>query len=119
MPALNYHRADGAAAMKSLLDMRNPPDAVFCFNDLLAVGAMRTAAERFVRVPADLAIVGFDNNDESAYSSPSLTSIAPDKAAIARAAVDLLQQRAGSPELVLSDVQTPFSLQVRESTVAR
>jgi DNA-binding LacI/PurR family transcriptional regulator len=119
VPALNYHRADGAAAMKSLLDMRNPPDAVFCFNDLLAVGAMRTAAERFVRIPRDLAIVGFDDNDESAYSSPSLTSVAPDKAAIARAAVDLLRQRVDSPDLVPDDVQTPFSLQVRESTVAR
>ncbi|MEV6238613.1 LacI family DNA-binding transcriptional regulator [Lentzea sp. NPDC051838] len=119
VPALNYHRADGAAAMKSLLDMKNPPDAVFCFNDLLAVGAMRTAAERFVRVPTDLAVVGFDNNDESAYSSPSLTSVAPDKAAIARAAVDLLQERAGSPDIELDDVQTPFSLQVRESTVTR
>jgi DNA-binding LacI/PurR family transcriptional regulator len=119
VPALNYHRADGAAAMKTLLDMPNPPDAVFCFNDLLAVGAMRTAAERFVRVPHDLAIVGFDDNDESAYSSPSLTSVAPDKAAIARAAVDLLRRRAGSPELAMDDVQTPFSLQVRESTVAR
>lgn len=79
VPALNYHRADGALAMNALLDMRNPPDAVFCFNDLLAVGAMRATAERFVRVPRDLAVVGFDNNDESAYSSPSLTTIAPDK----------------------------------------
>jgi DNA-binding LacI/PurR family transcriptional regulator len=80
---------------------------------------MRTAAERFVRVPEDLAVVGFDNNDESAYTSPSLTTIAPDKSAIARAAVDLLSRRAGSPDLRFDDVQTPFSLQVRESTVAR
>lgn len=117
VPALNYHRADGAAAMKSLLDLRDPPDAVFCFNDLLAIGAMRTAGERFVRVPHDLAVVGFDNNEESAYSSPSLTTIAPDKAAIARAAVDLLHQRAGAHDLVADHVETPFSLQVRESTV--
>ncbi len=116
VPALNYHRADGAAAMKSLLDLRDPPDAVFCFNDLLAIGAMRTAGERSVRVPHDLAVVGFDNNEESAYSSPSLTTIAPDKAAIARAAVDLLHQRAGAPDLVADHVETPFSLQVREST---
>ncbi|ANZ43536.1 LacI family transcriptional regulator [Lentzea guizhouensis] len=116
VPALNYHRADGAAAMNSLLDMKNPPDAVFCFNDLLAVGAMRAAAERFVRVPQDLAVVGFDNNEESAYSSPSLTSIAPDKGAIARAAVDLLHRRVGVEEAGVENVQTPFSLQVREST---
>jgi DNA-binding LacI/PurR family transcriptional regulator len=119
VPALNYHRADGAAAMRALLDLRNPPDAVFCFNDLLAVGALRTAAERSVRVPHDLAVVGFDNNDESAYTSPSLTTVAPDKSAIARAAVDLLSRRAGAPDLRRDDVQTPFSLQVRESTVAR
>ncbi|GGN09225.1 LacI family transcriptional regulator [Lentzea pudingi] len=118
VPALNYHRADGAAAMRSLLDLRNPPDAVFCFNDLLAIGAMRAAAERFVRVPSDLAVVGFDNNEESVYSSPSLTSVAPDKAAIAQAAVDLLHRRVESSEF-LENVETPFSLQVRESTVAR
>jgi DNA-binding LacI/PurR family transcriptional regulator len=116
---MNYHRADGAAAMKSLLDLRNPPDAVFCFNDLLAIGAMRTAAEGFVRVPHDLAVVGFDNNEESVYSSPSLTTVAPDKSAIARAAVRLLHQRVGSPEMALDNVETPFSLLVRESTVAR
>jgi len=118
VPALNYHRADGAAAMRSLLDLRTPPDAVFCFNDLLAIGAMRAAAERLVRVPSDLAVVGFDNNEESVYSSPSLTSVAPDKAAIARAAVDLLHRRVESGES-LENVETPFSLQVRESTVAR
>ncbi|MFD9698689.1 LacI family DNA-binding transcriptional regulator [Lentzea sp. NPDC059081] len=119
IPALNYHRADGAAAMKSLLDMPTAPDAVFCFNDLLAIGAMRTAAERSVRVPGDLAVVGFDNNEESAYSAPSLTSVAPDKSAIARAAVDLLHRRVDSPDDALEDVETPFSLLVRESTVAR
>lgn len=118
VPALNYHRADGALAMNALLDLHTPPDAVFCFNDLLAIGAMRAAAERHVRVPADLAVMGFDNNEESAYSSPSLTSVAPDKAAIARAAVELLRRRVDSPDLEFSDVQTPFSLQIRESTVS-
>jgi DNA-binding LacI/PurR family transcriptional regulator len=118
VPALNYHRADGAAAMNSLLDLPTPPDAVFCFNDLLAIGAMRAAAERSVRVPHDLAVVGFDNNEESAYSSPSLTSVAPDKGAIARAAVDLLHRRAGALEVAVENVQTPFSLQVRESTAS-
>lgn len=116
VPALNYHRADGAAAMKALLDLRRPPDAVFCFNDLLAAGALRTAAERFVRVPADLAVVGFDNNEESAYSTPSLSTVAPDKSAIARTAVSLLHRRVSDGEVAHSHLQTPFSLQVREST---
>lgn len=118
IPALQYHRANGADAMAHLLTLPEPPDAVFCFNDLLAIGALRAAAERGVQVPADLAIVGFDNNEESAYSLPSLTTIAPDKAAIARAAVDLLRRRiAAGSELEPEDVQTPFSLEIRDSTV--
>ncbi|RSN13576.1 LacI family transcriptional regulator [Streptomyces sp. WAC 05977] len=119
LPALRYHRANGAEAMAHLLALPEPPDAVFCFNDLLAIGALRAAAERGVQVPSDMAIVGFDNNEESAYSLPSLTTIAPDKAAIARAAVDLLRRRiAGGSDLEPEDVQTPFSLEIRNSTIA-
>jgi len=134
--ALNYHRRDGAEAMTHLLDLPSPPDAVFCFNDLLAIGALRAATERGVRVPEDVAIVGFDNTEESAYSLPSLTTIAPDKGAIARTAVDLVHRRAagrhhgtvagvalgqsanGGTEdpFEPQDIQTPFSLEIREST---
>ncbi|QFZ18165.1 LacI family DNA-binding transcriptional regulator [Saccharothrix syringae] len=114
--ALNYHRRDGAEAMARLLDSPEPPDAVFCFNDLLAVGAVRAAAERGVRVPADLAVVGFDNTEEGTYSLPSLTTVAPDKAAIARAAVDLLRRRVEDPERPTEHVRTPFTLRLREST---
>ncbi len=115
----NYHRRDGAAAMADLLARPDPPDAVFCFNDLLAAGALRAAAERGVRVPADVAVVGFDDNDESSYSSPSLTTVAPDKAAIADAAVDLLRRRVDRPEEPPEHVRTPFTLEIRESTVTR
>ncbi|MCW2886928.1 MAG: hypothetical protein QOE54_5387 [Streptosporangiaceae bacterium] len=119
-PALEYHRHDGAEAMAHLLALPEPPDAVFCFNDLLAIGAMRTAAERGLRVPEDVAIVGFDNTEESAYSLPSLTTIAPDKSAIAQTAVDLIRRRAEAGEQVApQDIQTPFSLKIRESTVGR
>ena len=122
--AMNYHRRDGAEAMAHLLDLRSPPDAVFCFNDLLAIGALRAAAERGIRVPEDVAIVGFDNTEESAYSLPALTTIAPDKAAIARAAVGLIRRRdassgQGGEPFPRQDVQTPFSLQIRGSTRAQ
>jgi LacI family transcriptional regulator, repressor for deo operon, udp, cdd, tsx, nupC, and nupG len=117
VPVREYHRRDGAEAMRVLLDRPDPPDAVFCFNDLLAIGALRAAADRHLRVPEDLAVVGFDGTEESRYTLPSLTTIAPDKEAIARAAIDLLARRAAgatTPE----DVQTPFTLEVRGSTAA-
>lgn len=116
-PASNYHRRDGAEAMRALLDHPEPPDAVFCFNDLLAVGALFAAAERGVRVPQDVAVVGFDGTEEAAYSRPSLTTISPDKAAIAHTAIELVQERISVvPGRPAADVQTPYSLLVRGST---
>ncbi|MEV6983502.1 LacI family DNA-binding transcriptional regulator [Sphaerisporangium sp. NPDC051017] len=124
VPVREYHRGEGARAMSHLLDLPERPDAVFCFNDLLAIGALRAAADRGVRVPEDLAIVGFDNTEESAYSVPSLTTIAPDKRAIAEAAVSLIHARSAeaaenATPFDVEDVQTPFALEIRESTIGR
>jgi DNA-binding LacI/PurR family transcriptional regulator len=115
-PAAKYHRAEGAQAMAALLDLPEPPDAVFCFNDLLAVGALHAAAGRGLRVPEDLAVVGFDDIEEAAYSNPTLTTIAPDKQAIADAAVALISSRAAGEAEGTREVQTGFELQVRAST---
>lgn len=116
-PALRYLHRDGAQAMAELLSLAEPPDAVFCFNDMLALGAIRAAADRGYRVPDDIAVVGFDNSEHSAYSVPSLTTIAPDKAALAKAAVDLVHRRAsGDTDFPPQDVQIPFVLEVRESS---
>jgi DNA-binding LacI/PurR family transcriptional regulator len=85
-----FVRRDGAAAAEALLDSGVDFDAVFAFNDLLALGAMHTFASRGIRVPEDVAIIGFDDIEEARYSSPSLSTVAPDKDAIAHAALDLL-----------------------------
>lgn len=111
-----FHRSDGAEAMAALLDLPNPPDAVFCYNDLLAFGAMRTVLSRGLRVPEDVAIVGFDDIEEGRYTTPTLTTISPDKKQIARLAVQALLRRldgtAGRPRTRLAR----FSLEIREST---
>lgn len=117
VPVDKYHRRDGAEAMRALLALPEPPDAVFCFNDLLAVGALRAAAEAGCRVPADLAVAGFDGSEEGAYSVPTLTSVAPDKAAIAERAVERIRARiAGEAPDRQEELVTPFRLEVREST---
>jgi DNA-binding LacI/PurR family transcriptional regulator len=119
----DYQRADGAAAMAGLLQLPEPPDAVFCCNDLLAIGAMRAALERGVAIPGQIAVAGFDDIAEGAYGFPSLTTVAPDKAAIAEAAVNLADRRVdpvrggrGVKNSEPQDVQAPFALKVREST---
>ncbi|WP_158862302.1 LacI family DNA-binding transcriptional regulator [Leifsonia sp. AG29] len=114
-----YHREAGFAAMRSLLDSGAVPDAVFCFNDLLAIGAMRAILLAGLRVPEDIAVVGFDGIDEGGFATPSLTTIAPDKGAIARLAVDRLLARIDGEELPASSIQAPYRLIVRESTNGR
>jgi DNA-binding LacI/PurR family transcriptional regulator len=90
-----FQRADGAAAAGNLVADGIEFDAVFAFNDLLALGAMHALAERGIRVPEDVAVIGFDDIEEGRFASPSLTTVSPDKNAIARAALDLILDAEG------------------------
>lgn len=116
--ALEWTRATGAEAMRRVLDRGVAVDAVFGLNDVLALGAMRVLFERGLRVPDDVAVAGFDDIEDGRYARPSLTTVQPGRAAIARAAVDLLMDRVagtarhpGGEEIVV-----PHRLVVREST---
>ncbi|WP_163512469.1 LacI family DNA-binding transcriptional regulator [Fodinicola acaciae] len=115
-----FHRKDGVKAVQELLALPEPPDAVFCFNDLLALGAIRGAHEAGVRVPEDIAIVGIDDIEDGQYSTPSLTTISPDKDQIARLSMEFLQSRmAGDRDAAPREVQADFRLIERESTRGR
>lgn len=113
----HYHRADGATAMRALLELGDPPDAVFCFNDLLALGVIREALCAGLRIPRDLAVVGFDDIDDGRYSTPTLTTISPDKEQIAELSVQMLMARVGGDPSKPREHITGFELAVRESTV--
>ena len=116
-PVDRYHRADGAAAMRHLLDLAEPPDAVFCFNDLMALGALRTLHERGVRVPEQIAVVGWDDIEDGRFSSPTLSTVQPDKEQIAVTAVEMLAARLGSGrDAPAREVIATHSLVVRESS---
>ena len=95
IPIERLHRPDGAAAMGRLLDSGTAVDAVFCFSDQLALGAMHAALGRGLRVPADLAVAGIDDIEDGRYANPALTTVSPDKPAIARAALSCLADRLG------------------------
>jgi DNA-binding LacI/PurR family transcriptional regulator len=119
-PVEAYFRPDGARAMRELLALPEPPDAVFCFNDLMALGAMRALHEAGLRVPHDVALVGFDDVEEAEYAVPSLTTVAPDKAKIAEAAVEALLDRiANGDDAPRRLVQPGYRLVVRESSARR
>lgn len=117
-PVETLHRKDGAAAMAVLLEADRRPDAVFAFTDELALGALHVAHERGVRVPGDLAIVGFDGIEDGQYAHPPLTTVVPDKRQIAERALQCLADRIYSPTSTVPplDIVIPHQLVERASS---
>ncbi|KAB1990739.1 LacI family DNA-binding transcriptional regulator [Streptomyces triticiradicis] len=120
VPVGGWDRDEGARAMARLLDSGVRPDAVFAYNDLVAIGAMRVLHERGLRVPWDVAVVGFDDIEEGRFGAVTLTTISPDKQAIARMAVaSLLRSLSGRTEPGGRELTADFTLVERESTLGR
>ncbi|MCL1899119.1 MAG: LacI family transcriptional regulator [Promicromonosporaceae bacterium] len=92
-----WHRRSGAEAMQRLLDSGLRIDGVFGMNDDLALGGLHVLHAAGLRVPEDVAVIGFDNIDDAIYSSPSLSSIDPQTYEIAPVAVRLLLARIEDP----------------------
>lgn len=93
LPCGSWHRADGAAAMREFLAADIDFDGVVAFNDAMALGAMRVVQEAGLAVPRDVAMIGFDDIDETRYSLPTLSTIDPGRDEIAESAVRLLRER--------------------------
>ncbi len=111
-----WRRSSGAEAVAELLARKVEFDAVFALNDLLALGAIRALAAHGVRIPEDVAVAGFDNIDESGYSSPTLTTVDAGRVQIARTAVELLVRRMAGDDSAPEEIVAPYELHVREST---
>jgi DNA-binding LacI/PurR family transcriptional regulator len=116
-PAGRWHRSTGAEATERLLASGAKFDAVLGLNDTLALGAVRVLTRHGLRIPDDVAVVGFDNIDETKYSTPTLTTVDPGRTQIARAAVELLVKRMAGDDSEHQEIVAPYELHVRESTV--
>ena len=92
------------------------PSAVFVCNDLMAIGALRAVHESGLRVPDDVSIVGFDDIELAAYTSPPLTTVAQPKSRIGALAVDMLLERVSGRRLEPRKVVLQPELRVRAST---
>ncbi|MEU4408581.1 substrate-binding domain-containing protein [Streptosporangium sp. NPDC023963] len=89
----HFSRAGGSSGTARLLDLPEPPDAVLCANDIMAIGALDTAEERGLRVPADLAVMGFDDIEAASLVSPGLTTMANPAREIGQACARRLLER--------------------------
>jgi LacI family transcriptional regulator len=99
-----------------LLQMEDPPTAIFACNDLMAVAVMSAAWERGRRVPADLSVVGFDDVRLASLTNPPLTTIAQPKYEMGVLAVTMLLERMRHPEMPAQRRVLETSLVTRRST---
>jgi DNA-binding LacI/PurR family transcriptional regulator len=88
-----WSRSGGAEAMRELLDTGFSFDGLIAFNDLMALGAMRVMQEAGLHVPDDVAVIGFDDIDETRYTLPTLSTVDAGRDEIARVAVQFLIER--------------------------
>ncbi len=116
-PAAHYRRADGYAAARTLLAQSPRPDAIFCYSDTLAMGALRAVFDAGLRIPDDIAIIGIDDIEEGRFSSPSLSTVSLDTPFIAHHAIARIAARIDDPDAEAEEVVAPHSVLVRESTV--
>ncbi len=110
--------ANGGAAADNAL--RSRPTALVAHNDLLAIGVMRRLAERGVRVPEEVTVIGFDDMFAAELTTPTLTTLGGPDAHAGRLAVemllDLLRTSAGRPDQDAPRVRLPTSLVLRASS---
>ena len=111
-----YVRKGGEAAMKQLLRTAKPPRAVFCLNDEMALGALDAAQAAGLNVPADIAVLGFDDIILAQTSHPQLSSMRVDTRQMGRLAVRALRARLKQPDATVSTTVLPAKLTLRGST---
>jgi DNA-binding LacI/PurR family transcriptional regulator len=106
---------DGTKAMEQLLRLPSPPTAVFCYDDTVALGAIRAVHSADQRVPQDMSVIGFDDVHLASYFEPPLTTIAQPKQNMGRKAVEMVLAASRNDERV-EDCVLSVELIVREST---
>ena len=107
----------GIQAVPRLLELAHPPTAIFCFNDMTALGAINALRQRGFEVPRDFSVAGYDDLEMAAYFHPSLTSVRQQTYQLGRYAVNMLLKLITGENDIVSVVVEP-ELIIRQSTAA-
>lgn len=110
------YRQDGEEAMKRMLDAGVMPDAVFAFNDPVAIGAMQQIKKRGLRIPEDIAMVGFSESRSALIVEPNLTTIAQPLIEMGEIAAQFILRQANGESVGAPVVELDAKLNIRESS---
>lgn len=111
-----FSHASGVQAAERLLELASPPDAIFCVNDVLAMGAMDGARARGARIPDDLWIVGYDDIELASWGAYDLTTVRQPMEQMVAQAIDLLLARIDARDAPVSRQCLANELVIRGST---
>lgn len=114
----DFLQTDGYTGASALLDLPNPPTAIFASNDVMAMGVMDAVRNRGLRVPNDISVIGFDNIPQSAMVFPTLTTVQQPLEQMGRVATQMLLGILKTPEKESGRIELPTELLVRNSTSA-
>ena len=111
----DFQQPAGYTAAHTLLQLPEPPSAIFASNDVMAFGAMEAARDLGLRIPDDVSIIGFDDIPQSTHVNPPLTTVKQPLQEMGRVATQLLMEciRAGKPCQILTEL--PTELVIRQS----
>ncbi|MBT2584852.1 LacI family DNA-binding transcriptional regulator [Arthrobacter sp. ISL-95] len=118
IPCEKWTPETAAKALGAFLDTNPVPDALFCFTDSMAIGALSVLWKRGLRVPEDIAVAGFDDIADGRYAVPSLTTVSFDKRTMASEALRLLTERMGDRAHGQRVVSVEYSIVERDSSGA-
>jgi LacI family transcriptional regulator len=115
----NLTRRDGEVSIKKLLSLPDPPDAILCGNDTTALSVLNFCKENNIKVPSDLALVGFSDEPFSAVTSPSITTVRQPGYQIGVESAKCIVRRINSPNEIFPFETTVLKseLIIRESSV--
>jgi LacI family transcriptional regulator len=111
-----YQMEDGYQETLALLDLAEPPTAIWAINDLLAIGALRAIQDRGLHIPRDIALAGFDDIPLASQLTPPLTTVHMPSREMGQRAVGMLFTRLEQPGLEPMQELLETRLVVREST---
>lgn len=114
----DFTHESGAECAAQLLALPEPPTAIFCHNDIMAIGVLWTARKQGLTLPQDLSVVGFDDLPAAQYCSPTLTTIAQPRYEIGRQSFLLLLEQLQGHTVAKGSRLLDSDLIIRESACA-
>jgi LacI family transcriptional regulator/LacI family purine nucleotide synthesis repressor len=106
----------GMEGTRYFLQQEDKPDAIFASNDMIAIGALQVLYHNKIRVPQDMAVMGFDDIDFAKFTTPPLSTVKVDKKQMGKAAVNKLISMINGEQTDVGKIILPTQIIEREST---